>query len=136
MQDSIFTQIIKRELPGEILFEDEFLFVILTIMPHHPGHSLVIPKKQVDKLYELDVQVYQRVMDVAQKLANMLDELYSPKRVGMSVEGLAVPHAHVHLIPINNIGDMDHDRARPATPDELKKEGDKIREAIRKGEKL
>lgn len=130
MQSSIFTQIIKRELPAEILYEDEMIIAILTIMPHHPGHSLIIPKKQVDKIYELDQITYKAMFDFAQRLAKILEEIYQPKRVGYCVEGLAIAHAHIHLIPIDNIGDMDHDRARPTTPAKMKVEADKIRQKL------
>lgn len=130
MEPSIFTQIIRRELPSEILYEDEVLIAILTIMPHRPGHSLIIPKVQVDKVYELDDNTHQAMFAFAKRLAKVLEQIYQPKRVGYCVEGLAVAHAHIHLIPIDNIGDMDHDRARPTTPAQMKVEADKIRQKL------
>ena len=99
-------------------------------MPHHPGHSLVIPRKQVDKLYDLDEKSYRKVLDFAKVLSLVLEEIYQPKRVGLSVEGLAVPHAHVHVIPINHIGDMDHDKARPASAEQLSEVATLIRAAL------
>lgn len=130
MEKSIFLKVLDGDVPGQVLYQDDDIFAILTIMPHHPGHSLVIPRKQVDKLYDLDEKSYRKVLDFAKVLSLVLEEIYQPKRVGLSVEGLAVPHAHVHVIPINHIGDMDHDKARPASAEQLSEVAVFIRAAL------
>lgn len=131
MEKSIFLKVLDGDVPGQVLYQDDDIFAILTIMPHHPGHSLVIPRKQVDKLYDLDEKSYRKVLDFAKVLSLVLEEIYQPKRVGLSVEGLAVPHAHVHVIPINHIGDMDHDKARPASAEQLSEVATLIRAALK-----
>lgn len=114
MQDSIFTRIIKGEIPAHKVYEDELTFAFLTIEPIHPGHTLVIPKRQVDKLWELPEQDYQAVMATCRKVANRIQEVLQPVRVGSHVIGIDVPHAHVHLFPF---GTTEEFWARPASAD-------------------
>lgn len=114
MKDSIFTKIINGEVPCHKVYEDSKTFAFLTINPVAPGHTLVVPKKQVDHLWDLDDEDYQAVMATAKKVANRIREILQPVRVGERVEGLEVPHAHVHLFPANAEEDF---RKRPqATP--------------------
>lgn len=103
MADSIFTKIIKGEIPAEKIYEDDLTFVILTIMPVQPGHTLVIPKKQVAQLWDLPEDDYRAVMATAKKIAKRMRDVLDVKMVGMKVIGEEVPHAHVHLIPFNTI---------------------------------
>lgn len=131
MEDSIFTKIIKREIPAEIVYEDDNNIAILTIAPHRPGHTLVIPKRQLDNFYDLDDVSYQALMTLVKRLAIVLQNVFQPKRVGLAVQGFEVPHAHIHLIPTMQIGDIDHTKARSANPTELKQIGDQIRSYIK-----
>ena len=101
MQDSIFTKIIKGEIPCHKVYEDAKTFAFLTISPIQPGHTLVIPKKQTDHLWDLSDEDYQAVMATTKKVANHMQEVLRPARVGMQVAGLEVPHAHVHIFPFN-----------------------------------
>jgi histidine triad (HIT) family protein len=101
MQDSIFTKIIKGEIPCHKIYEDAATFAFLTIQPIHPGHTLVVPKHQVDKLWELPDDEYQAVMATVKKVANRIQEVLQPVRVGSHVSGIDVPHAHVHLFPFD-----------------------------------
>jgi histidine triad (HIT) family protein len=101
MEDSVFTKIVKGEIPAHKIYEDEATLAFLSIEPIQPGHTLVIPKNQVDQLWDLDTTAYQAVMDTAQKVARHLREVMQTKRVGVLVLGVDVPHAHVHLIPFN-----------------------------------
>ena len=101
MEDSIFTKILKHEIPGEIIYEDDTAFVILTIEPITPGHSLVIPKQQVDSLWDLDNETYHHLFDIAHDIARRIEGAYDYKRVGMLVEGFGVPHAHIHINGFN-----------------------------------
>ncbi|HMS31201.1 MAG TPA: HIT domain-containing protein [Candidatus Saccharibacteria bacterium] len=100
MEDSIFTKIIKGEVPCHKVYEDEKVIAFLDIDPMTPGHTLIVPKKQIDNLWELDDETYQYTMQIAKKVACRLQEVLNPKRVGMALEGFAVPHAHIHVFPL------------------------------------
>ncbi len=124
MEDSIFTKSIKGEIPCHKVYEDDLTFVFLDNNPLTPGHCLVVPKKQVDSLWELDNKLYQYVMEVVRNVAMRQQEVLNPKRVGMSLEGFAVPHAHVHVFPLNKgleSTTIDHiNKVQPQpTPDEM-----------------
>jgi histidine triad (HIT) family protein len=101
MQNSIFTKIIKGELPSHKIYEDDHTLAFLSIYPSVTGHTLVIPKKQVEALWDLDTETYAAVMATTRKVAVRLRDVLSVERVGERVIGLDVPHAHVHLVPFN-----------------------------------
>ena len=103
---SIFTQIIKGVIPSYTIDEDEHCYAFLDINPNALGHTLCVPKKEVDKLFELDTETYSHLMEFAKRIAGALAQAVPCKRVGMAVVGLEVPHAHVHLIPINEMHEM------------------------------
>ena len=103
---SIFTQIINGEIPSYKIDEDEHCYAFLDINPNALGHTLCVPKKGVDKLFELDTKTYSHLMEFAKRIAGALAQAVPCKRVGMAVVGLEVPHAHVHLIPINEMHEM------------------------------
>ena len=109
---TIFTKIIQGEIPSYKIAENELFFAFLDIFPQAKGHTLVVPKQEVDKLFDLDTETYQELMLFSRKIALAIAEAIPCNRVGMSVIGLEVPHAHVHLIPINTIGDMDISRKK------------------------
>lgn len=100
MSDSVFTKIIKGEIPCHKVYEDDKTFAFLDIAPYTYGHTLVIPKEQTDHLWDLNDQLYLYLMKVAKKVAERQREVLKPKRVGIVVEGFAVPHAHVHVFPM------------------------------------
>ncbi|MEX0608865.1 MAG: HIT family protein [Balneolaceae bacterium] len=97
---TIFTKIIEGEIPGYKIAEDENYFAFLDINPSVEGHTLVIPKKEIDYIFDLNDQELSGLMVFAKKVAQGIDKALEPIRTGIIVEGLAVPHAHVHLIPI------------------------------------
>lgn len=97
MEDSIFTKILKHEIPGEIIYEDNDAAVLLTIEPITPGHCLVIPKEQIDSLWEVPNEIYHHLFDVAKDMVGRIEANYDYKRVGIFVEGFGVPHAHIHV---------------------------------------
>ncbi|MDP4038690.1 MAG: HIT family protein [bacterium] len=130
MKDSIFTKIINRELPAEIIYEDEQNIAILSINPHHNGHSLVISKVQVDEFQDLSEQDFLSTMSLVRKLAKVIKRVFKPARIGLVIEGFAVPHVHIHLIPINQPSDLDHTNAGSATMEQLSVVGQKIRDDI------
>ncbi|MEC8090056.1 MAG: HIT family protein [Bacteroidota bacterium] len=103
---SIFTRIINGEIPSYKIDEDEHCYAFLDINPSALGHTLCVPKQEVDKLFELDQEIYMHLMQFSKRIAVALEQAVPCKRVGMAVVGLEVPHAHVHLIPINQMTDM------------------------------
>jgi histidine triad (HIT) family protein len=103
---TIFTKIIKGEIPSYKIAEDENYYAFLDINPNAKGHALVIPKQEVNKIFDLDEATYSGLMSFAYRVAKALEKSVVCKRIGMSVVGLEVPHVHVHLIPINIMDDM------------------------------
>ncbi len=103
---SIFTKIINGEIPSYKVYEDENYIAFLDIRPMVKGHTLVIPKKEVDYLFDMNPEEYTSLLLTAQKVAKGIKKSVSCTKVGMTVIGLEVPHAHVHLMPINAVGDM------------------------------
>lgn len=118
---TIFTRIIRGEIPSYKIAEDENYYAFLDINPLAEGHTLVVPKKEVDYLFDLDERELAGLMVFAQKVAHRIREAVPCKRVGVAVIGLDVPHAHVHLVPINEGGDLDFRRPKlELTPEEFK----------------
>jgi histidine triad (HIT) family protein len=99
---SIFTRIISGEIPCYKIAENEHCFAFLDINPLTKGHTLVVPKKEVDYLFDLDTDIYQQLMAFAQQVAKAIDQAVPCLRVGVAVIGLEVPHAHIHLIPLHS----------------------------------
>lgn len=101
MEDSIYTKIIKGEIPSHKIYEDDNTIAILTIQPFAPGHTLVVPKKQVNQIWDLDDAEYHELMSVVKKVGQHLREVTGKDRVGIAVKGFEVPHVHVHLVPMS-----------------------------------
>jgi len=112
-EDTIFTKIIKGEIPAHKIYEDERNIAILDTHPVNPGHVLVIPKVQIGVLWELSDADYTNLMKVVKDVAKHMQGVLDAKRIGMAVEGSVVPHVHVHLIPIN-MG-LEAELAKPKT---------------------
>lgn len=104
---SIFTKIVNGELPAYKVAEDEQFLAFLDVNPNAKGHTLCIPKKEVDKIFDLEEELYVDLMRFSRRVALALRKTVSCKRIGMAVVGLEVPHVHVHLIPLNRMSDMD-----------------------------
>ena len=102
---SIFTKIINREIPGHIIAEGDSHIAILDINPNAKGHTLCIPKREVNKIFDLPQQEYLDLMAFCRKVAIALEKAVPCERIGVSVIGLEVPHVHVHLIPLNSMED-------------------------------
>lgn len=103
---SIFTKIINGEIPSYKIAEDEHYFAFLDINPNAKGHTLVIPKREENKIFDLSKEEYNGLMSFSYRVAKAIEKTIDCKRVGMSVIGLEVPHVHVHLIPINKMAEM------------------------------
>lgn len=126
MHDSIFTKIIQGDIPAEKVYEDDLTIAFLTVEPIQPGHTLVIPKKQVDHLWDLDDEIYHAVMATAKKVAQHMKEVLQVSRIGVKVIGEEVPHAHIHLIPFNSVAEFNSP-ARLAAPNDLAEMAKKLR---------
>ena len=109
MSDSLFTKIIKGEIPSYKIYEDQKTYAFLDIHPKTPGHTLIVPKKQVEFIWDLNSEDYQAVMATAQKIGRHLKEISGKPYVGMLVVGIDVPHAHVHVYPFTT-NDEFHNR--------------------------
>ena len=103
---SIFTKIINGEIPCYKIAEDDNFFAFLDINPNAKGHTLCVPKKEIDKFFDLDDATYIGLMQFSKKIADALKKSVPCDRIGMTVIGLEVPHAHVHLIPLNEMREM------------------------------
>ena len=109
---SIFTKIINGEIPSYKIAEDDKFYAFLDINPLAKGHTLVVPKKEVDYIFNINDEEYQELFLFAKKVGVAIREVVECKKIGLTVIGLEVPHAHIHLIPINSIYDMDFKREK------------------------
>lgn len=117
MEDSIFTRIIKGEIPSHKIYEDEYTYAFLDIHPITPGHTLVIPKQQVAFVWDLDNETYQALQSSVKKIASHLRTALGVPYVGEQIIGVDVPHAHVHLIPFTEIGEYRRHPDMTTEPD-------------------
>jgi histidine triad (HIT) family protein len=125
---TIFTKIINREIPAYIIAEDDRFIAILDIMPLVIGHTLVIPKQEVDYIFDLDNDTLASMSLFAKKVAKALKSAIPCKRIGVAVIGLEVPHTHVHLVPMNAMGDINFTRPKlNPSKEELEKVVEQIR---------
>lgn len=128
---SIFSRIIRREIPAHIVAEDEQCIAFLDINPLVIGHTLVVPKKEVDYLFDLDDETYTALHLFAKRVAHGIGKSVRCARVGVSVVGLEVPHTHIHLIPMDNADDLNFTRPKlKPSPEELKEVAGRIKAAI------
>lgn len=128
---SIFTKIINREIPGYIVAEDDNYIAILDAFPIKWGHALVIPKQETDYIFDLDEKTYQGLFSFAQKVAKGLKTVVPCVKVGVAIIGLEVPHVHVHLVPMDTVGDMNFSNPKlKFTEAELTKLANEIKAAI------
>ncbi|MDN3203515.1 HIT family protein [Algoriphagus sediminis] len=127
---TIFTKIINREIPANIIAEDDHYIAFLDIMPLVKGHVLVVPKVEVDYIFDLEPEILQGLTVFAQKVAKAIDKTIKCTRVGVAVIGLEVPHVHVHLVPLNSMEDINFTRPKLKLSSE---ELDSIAETIKAG---
>jgi len=123
---SIFTKIINGEIPSYKVAEDDDFIAFLDINPNAKGHTLVVPKKEINKIFDLPKEDYAKLMDFAYRVAKAQEKAIDCLRVGMSVIGLEVPHVHVHLIPITSMADMQFMKKEKLTPEDFAKIADAI----------
>ena len=129
---SIFTKIIAGELPGHFVWKDDVCVAFLTIAPLKPGHTLVVPRAEVDSWTDLEPEVMQHLTGVAQSIGRALDRAYRPEKVGLVILGLEVRHVHLHVSCLWKPTDLDFGNADPnASPESIAKEADVVRGALR-----
>lgn len=124
---SLFTRIVAGEIPAHKVREDDRFLAFLDIRPIRAGHTLVIPKQEVDELFELPDDLLGDLFVFAKPVAAAIREVSGASRVGVAVVGVEVPHAHVHLVPLDNVHDIDFRRAKPAEDAELAAMAEEIR---------
>lgn len=128
---SLFTKILNKEIPGHIVWEDEHAFAILTIAPNADGHTLVIPRQEIDHWIDVPTELTHHLIDVSQKIASTLQNVYSPVKVGVMIAGLEVRHVHYHLIPINALTELiPGNEIKNYTADRLADQASRIRTAL------
>ncbi len=127
---TLFSKIISGEIPSYKVAETEEFLAFLDINPNAKGHTLCIPKKEVNKLFDLDKETYGGLMEFSRKVAVGIEKVIPCKRVGMAVIGLEVPHVHVHLIPLNDMGDMNFANKKQFSKEEFQEIADTIKAAI------
>lgn len=124
---SIFSKIIAGEIPSFMIKQNEKFYAFLDVFPLRHGHVLVVPKVEVDKIYDLEDDYLSEIMLFAQPIARAIEKAFDCKRCGFSVIGLEVPHAHLHLIPLSTMDDINFTRKKlTVTQDELKESQEKI----------
>jgi histidine triad (HIT) family protein len=109
---TIFTRIIKGEIPAYRIAEDDFFLAFLDINPLREGHTLVIPKIETDRFFDLEEKYLSRILVFSKPIAKAIEASFDCNRCGLTVVGLEVPHAHIHLIPINQVSDMDFKKTK------------------------
>src|SRR5690606_30825292 len=127
---SIFTKIVNGEIPCYKVAETKDFLAFLDVNPNVPGHTLCIPKVEVDRIFDLDENTYIRLMEFSRSVAIAIRKAMPCKRVGMSVIGLEVPHVHVHLIPLNNMEDIRFTSKVTLTADEFEAIAKKISDRL------
>jgi histidine triad (HIT) family protein len=129
---SVFTRIIRGELPGRFLWRDDRAVAFLTIEPLRPGHTLVVPIREVDHWIDLEPELASHLMRVAQTIGKAQQHEFRPRRVGMVIVGIEVPHVHLHVVPIDAIADLDFSRAdRKPRAEDLDAAAARLRAALR-----
>jgi len=130
MEASIFTKIVNGEIPAYKIAEDDRYLAFLDVFPTTKGHTLVIPKQQIDYIFDLDDELYLGLMAFSKKVAAAVEKAIPCKRIGVAVVGLEVPHAHVHLIPLNSMQEMDFARKQHFSKEEFEEVLLKIKAAL------
>ena len=127
---SVFTRIIDGEIPGELVWRDDRCVAFLSINPLHEGHTLVVPREEVDHWIDLDEATAAHLVAVAHRIGKVQQAVISPARNGLMIAGFEVPHAHVHVLPIDGMGDLDFANAAASPPDDFAEVAERLRRAL------
>jgi histidine triad (HIT) family protein len=133
---TVFTQIINGELPARFVYTDDSVVAFLSIMPLTPGHTLVVPREEVDQWTDADEPLLHHCMDVGRRIGNAAKQAFGAPRAGLVIAGLEVPHLHVHVFPAWSLEDFSFSRAKPASEEELHEAAAKLRAALDNGQHL
>ena len=129
---SVFTRIIRGDLPGRFVWRDERCVAFLTLAPLKPGHTLVVPRQEVDHWLDLEAGLAQHLFAVAQSVGKGIQRAFRPTKVGLVIVGLEVPHVHLHVSPIDRLSDLDFANANPSpNPADMDRAAEKLRFALR-----
>lgn len=129
---SIFTKIINREIPAYIIAESEDCLAFLDVFPLAKGHTLVVPKKEVDYIFDIEDELLAKMMVFSKQVAKAIEQAITCQRIGIAVIGLEVPHAHIHLIPLQSVEDINFSRPKlKFSEEEMKAIAGKIRSNLR-----
>ncbi|MFZ9299495.1 MAG: HIT family protein [Chitinophagaceae bacterium] len=129
---SIFTKIVNGDIPSYKIAENDKFYAFLDIFPLQPGHTLVVPKQEIDKFFELTPALLSEILVFAQPIAKAIEQAFDCKRVGIAAIGLEVPHAHLHLVPINSADDLNFTREKlTLSPEEMQSCQEKILKYVR-----
>lgn len=131
VEPSVFTRIIRGELPGRFVWRDAEVVAFLTIAPISRGHTLVVPVEQVDHWTDVPAPLWARIAEVQQVVGQAVMAAFGPSRVGAMIAGMEVPHCHVHVLGIDELSDLDFSRAREVPGDQLDADAAAIRSALR-----
>lgn len=130
---SLFTRIINGELPGRFVYQDDRAVAFLTIAPLKPGHTLVVPRQEVDHWIDLEPQLAAHLMQVARLVGRAIHAGFKPRKVAITILGLEVPHTHIHVVPVNAEAEMHFERQdHNARPADLDKAAQVIRDELRR----
>lgn len=128
---TVFTKIIRGELPGRFVWKDDRCVAFLSIHPLRPGHTLVVPREEIDHWIDLDSDLTKHLMGVSQSIGAAIQRAFNPSKVGLMLAGLEVPHVHFHLVPIDDVHDLDFDNQdESASAEELDAAADELRTAL------
>jgi diadenosine tetraphosphate (Ap4A) HIT family hydrolase len=129
---SIFTMIINGDIPGRFVWQDDRAVAFLTIVPLRPGHTLVVPRDEIEQWIDLDPDLLAHLTGVSQAIGKAIDAAFQPEKVGMIIAGLEVPHVHLHVMPIDAVRDLDFANAdTDPSPDSLDDAAARIRAELR-----
>jgi len=133
MEDCRFCDIISRKVEDYILWENDNILALLDLTPFNPGHCMLIPKKHIDYFFDMDDDLYSEFFTIAKKLEEPLKQATNAKRIGLSLVGFEIPHAHLHLVPLHGPNQMfDPTIFKQAKPEDLKQVQEKIVDRIKK----
>ncbi len=128
---SVFTRIINGELPGRFVWKDERCVAFLSIQPLKPGHTLVVPREEVDHWLDLDLDLAAHLMAVSRSIGKAIHRGFNPSRVGLVIAGLEVPHVHLHVLQVDGLQDLNFDNAaQDPDPSEMDEAAETIRRAL------
>lgn len=127
----VFCKIIKDEIPTYKVWENNNFLAFLDVNPINPGHILLIPKKHFEEVFDFDNYLYNEVFQIIKKISKPLRNITNAKKIGVAIEGLGVSHAHIHIVPIYNGNELNPERAKKATGNELKEMQNKLVESFK-----